>query len=462
MEDIKGIRYAGEYDLVEINLFTSSGNVINLMAAYQSLNIYENMFSNSLSGTLLFIDTNNLVMNAPKVGQEFLSFKIKTTSLDSNEIDFTDNVMAVYKIDKRFADRGNEVIQLHFCSPESLRNERTRISKKFEGNISDIVPKILRDEVTINTDKKIFTENTKGIKKIVVPNKNPYSLIKDLTTDAISETGSPNYVFFENMNGFHFRTLDSLYGEGSKGEYLASDKGTIDLRSGGGVSNVEEDLKRVLFYDIASNNDTKKNIKSGMLASKSISYNIYQKNYNVQRYDYFSDFDKYKRVSYGESDNPIYNDAPVDKFDNNLGDFKDAKIFMHSTSKDFDNLDTQHYVDTNTNFTPNDVSKTIQHRFAKHTELDFGVKVNMEINGVTTIKMGDVIDFLVPVVGSVHDETFDKYYSGKFLITKARHEFTSLGKRYKIYLSAVKDAFNSQLPSGEAEAQQPINKTIRR
>ena len=42
MEDIKGIRYAGEYDLVEINLFTSSGNVFNLMAAYQSLNIYEN------------------------------------------------------------------------------------------------------------------------------------------------------------------------------------------------------------------------------------------------------------------------------------------------------------------------------------------------------------------------------------------------------------------------------------
>ena len=58
-----------------------------------------------------------------------------------------------------------EVIQLHFCSPESLRNERTRLSKKFEDNISDIVPKILRDKVTINTNKKIFTEDTKGILK---------------------------------------------------------------------------------------------------------------------------------------------------------------------------------------------------------------------------------------------------------------------------------------------------------
>ena len=56
----------------------------------------------------------------------------------------------------------------------------------------------------------------------------------------------------------------------------------------------------------------------------------------------------------------------------------------------------------------------------------------MEINGVTTIRMGDVIDFLVPVTGTVHTETFDKYYSGKFLITKARHEFSSLGKNGEV------------------------------
>ena len=38
---------------------------------------------------------------------------------------------------------------------------------------------------------------------------------------------------------------------------------------------------------------------------------MYQKNYDVQRYDYFSDFDKYKRVIYedNKSDNPIYNEV---------------------------------------------------------------------------------------------------------------------------------------------------------
>ena len=76
-------------------------------------------------------------------------------------------------------------------------------------------------------------------------------------------------------------------------------------------------------------------------------------------------------------------------FANNLSDFKDAKIFMHSTSKDNNNLDTQHYVaepiataagvGSRTSYTPNDIQKTIASRSAKNTELDSGVKINMII-----------------------------------------------------------------------------------
>ena len=61
-------------------------------------------------------------------------------------------------------------------------------------------------------------------------------------------------------------------------------------------------------------------------------------------------------------------------------------------------------------------------------------------------------------MGNTHGDVFDKYNSGKFLITKTRHEFSKLGTRYKIYLSAIKDSLNSQLPSGGAEAQQPISR----
>jgi len=452
---MKGIQHAGEYDLTDLRLYTGSGEVINLSLSYQMIDIYENMFSNGLTGTITIVDTNNLIMNAPITGQEFLSFKITTPTLDNVPIDFTEHVMAVYKIDARKAERGNEVVQLHFCSPELLRNSRTRLSKAYKGNASEIVGIILQDAKALNTKKDLYIESTLGIKKIVSPNKNPYSLIRDLTTDAIGTNGSPHFVFFENLDGIHFRTLESLYSQGSKGEFIASDRGTIDFQAGG-VTNIEEDLKRVLDYEMASNNDTKRNIKSGMFASKTVSHNIYQKNFDVRVFDYFEEFNDNVRVSGGVSDYPIYNKAPVD-FANNLSDFNDARIFMHGTSKDTNGFDTQHYEGTDTNYTPNDIQKTIAKRNAKNTELDNGVKINMEINGNTTIRTGSIIDFQLPIVGTNHTgDSFDVYHSGKFLITKARHSFDKTANRYKMYISTVKDSFNRELPDGGSEAQQPV------
>ena len=451
---MKGIRHAGEYTLTDLKLLASSGEVIDLNLNYISIDIYENMFSNGLTGSITIIDTNNLIMNTPIIGQEFLSFKIMTPGLDNIPIDFTEHVMAVYKIDTRDADRGFETFQLHFCSPELLRNNRVRLSKSYDGNISDTVNRILKDKKSVNTRKELFIESTLGNKKIISPNKNPYSLIKDLTTDAISDNGSPHFVFFENLHGIHFRTLDSLYNQSAVAEFTASDRGDVDFK-GGGVSNFEEDLKRVLKYQFGSNNDTRRNIKSGMFGSKTISYNIFQKNYEVRKYDYFEEFDSFGRVS-GVGDNfPIYSKGAVD-FANSLSDFKDAKIYLHSTSKDTNGLDTQHYVGTNTNYTPNDIEKTIAHRESKSTELDNGVKINMEINGNTTIRMGSIIDFQLPLVGTVHtDDEYDVYHSGRFLITKARHSFEKINNRYIIYMSAVKDSFNQELPDGGSEAQQP-------
>ena len=81
MESMTEQHYFGEYDLLELKLFIHRDiiRVINLVNMYQSLNIFENMFSNTLSGELLMIDKNNLVMKNYHSNQEFLSFKIKTT-----------------------------------------------------------------------------------------------------------------------------------------------------------------------------------------------------------------------------------------------------------------------------------------------------------------------------------------------------------------------------------------------
>ena len=60
--------------------------------------------------------------------------------------------------------------------------------------------------------------------------------------------------------------------------------------------------------------------------------------------------------------------------------------------------------------------KTIAHR-SKNTELDNGVKINMEINGNTTIRMCLFIDFNITYRRhKPSGDTFDIYHSGQYII----------------------------------------------
>ena len=202
------LNFAGEYAISELKLMSSSGNVVDLSLAYTTLSLFEDIFSSSMSGLVVIADTNNILMNLPVTGQDYLSMKIVTPSLEKSPIDYTQTVFAVNKIDTRVDADGTQVFQLHFISPELLRNERVRISKSYESTISNMVYDALNNAKYINTNKEIFLEETKGIRKIVVPNSHPFDFIKKLAREAESkEYNSPHYLFYEDADGFHFRTL---------------------------------------------------------------------------------------------------------------------------------------------------------------------------------------------------------------------------------------------------------------
>ena len=64
----------------------------------------------------------------------------------------------------------------------------------------------------IEPENPLNIELTKNIRKFVIPNLNPFQTINFLKEEAVSSEMSPHYLFFENPDGFHFRSLDSLIG----------------------------------------------------------------------------------------------------------------------------------------------------------------------------------------------------------------------------------------------------------
>ena len=81
--------YAGKYEVKELLIKNSSGSVLDLKNSVQAIDIYESIFSTSLSGSITILDVHNIAANGPIIGQEFMSLKLSTPNLEGQEIDFT-------------------------------------------------------------------------------------------------------------------------------------------------------------------------------------------------------------------------------------------------------------------------------------------------------------------------------------------------------------------------------------
>ena len=435
--------YAGQFVADKVKLFASSGTVVDITKLVTALNLYEDLYKACITGDITIVDTNNVIMEAPIIGQEFLGFKITTPGIDEFALDYSTHVFTVTKINSRVPARpGVMVYNLAFSSPEGLRNERTRVSKSYADSIDGIVEDVLSSAKYINTKKTLFMEETKGIKKMVVPYLHPHKLINQLKMEAISKKhDSPHYMFYENTLGVHFRTLDSMYAQKSIADFHAGDMG--------GEVSLEEELKRVLQFQIVGSNDLLLNTVTGMLSSNIITHDIYRKEYRSDDFDYINDFDNNYRVNYddGNQDNPIYNDGPIDEFDNQISEFDGARRYVHPTSTIINNSDAQHYAEGNNPYTANNISKTIMSRKSKVAELTQGVSVIIQTHGTTSLCIGSIVKFNVPVTGATHSgESSDVYLSGRYLIKSLRHMFDFTQKKHKCAMTLVKDSISKQLP----------------
>ena len=433
-----GIQFAGEYEVSHIKLISSSGTTLSIEGVVVQLDFIEDIFSNAIFGAISVIDTNDLVHNMPIVGQEFLDIKIKTPSLN----DEIDNIFSIFKINK-YSDvnQGAKLFELHFTSLEFIRNNRIRVSKSFTGTTSEIVQDLLENEQFIGTKKNINIEETIGIKKVVSPNLNPYRLIRNLTSESIAKnSGSPHFLFYETLKGINFRTVQSLYEEESSGTFDAGVSAARDIN----FTKVIDDMRRVISQDAGGYNDMMQNIKSGVMGSSLIMHDIYNKNYQKYDYKYFENFDDFGRID----ENPIYNEVPIDDFNNTVGDFPEGKIYVHPTSTTTDFIDAQHY-DTSSQqytYTSNKTQNTLQYRRSKYMELMGGVSLTLEVNGHTALEAGQMVDFFRDSTGKKIDDGIDKYFSGRFLISSLRHTFSNNFKKHEITMLIVKDSFPSSIP----------------
>ena len=55
-----GIQYAGEFTLDKCDLITASGGKVDIKALAVEINIFEDIYRSGMTGTIGFVDTNNV------------------------------------------------------------------------------------------------------------------------------------------------------------------------------------------------------------------------------------------------------------------------------------------------------------------------------------------------------------------------------------------------------------------
>ena len=409
-------------------------------------NIYESLDSNFITGDITLTDGTNAIQELPLTGYERIEFYFRSPGTDKG-FNFSvknGHPMFVYSLKNRQElTARSQVYTLRFCSLEAIRDHQTRISQAFTGNIDQMVTDICVNH--LKTKKDILVEETKSNHKFVIPRIKPTKAIDQLRKAARSlHFENSGFLFFENATGFNFKSYEGLFckKDGTPREVKAHYSPKI--------KNTGEDdiymLQSVEDYRIIQQYDTLQNTAHGVYASRLITHDLYNKTFSETDFDYNLEYSKQNHLEQDANggirgDNsilPLFNYDSGDSFDTK---YEGTVFYQSETAKVHDTHELP------------DSKNILQKRVSQHIAVN-SLVIEITAPGTTELRVGDVVNFTLPKYApNSKNDTLDndKYLSGRYLISAARHHVSTLNKRHTLALELIKDSFNVSLPQESIE-----------
>ena len=266
-----------------------------------SVDYYEDILEPCISMKISAMFTYNIVSELPIRGGERVGLEF---TLPSGTFRMDDeNSMYVYKVGELNTERQSESFNLYLSSKEHFINEIARCRRKFENvGISTHVKNILKEDLF--TEKECNIEQTANTYAFYGNTRKPFYLLQWLTPKAVpvvsnksgtsgedgtkdgESNGTSGYFFYENQNGFNFRSVEKLVSNAqvnsdeskAKFKYISKGFGAIN-------SDSEEDNFQIIQYFLDKNIDVRRSLRIGMYSNQSIFYNTQTHLVSYYKYD---------------------------------------------------------------------------------------------------------------------------------------------------------------------------------
>ena len=419
MAGTTNIRYATDYQLDSLTLISSLQNgAVNMLPFMVELNLFEDIYSSTISGELVVSDALGLISNFRMNGTEFLQVTLRKSTNDEHSIQKN---YRIYKITNRTTNENNayEVYTINFCSEEFLLAEQYRVSKAFVGTeISTIIEKILTNyvKVGIKDTKPISIERTRGVYDFVLPNKKLFETINWLTTYALPKNGEgADMLFFENRDGYYFRSLQTLYKSRPYQTYKFDPKNIS--------RELDQQVSNVFNFEVLDFFDTLSGINNGTFANRVISINPLTRSYKL---DNDFNYAKYFNKTVSLNENPAINDYQ-NRYGKTLYDSPPPELEVGTLRMSPENTDmkknpfiSQKVGSADSIANDVNVRKYMPNRVAQIALANY-TRIKITVAGDASLTVGKTIKFITYGMNGTTEREHDLTYSGKYLITAVRH-----------------------------------------
>jgi hypothetical protein len=381
---------------------------------------YESVLEHTITVSTTIIDTGN----AP--GSKTVLEGLKLSGFEKVELEFEDNYGNVLKFDELyiskirniFSDRQNAVFTLDIVSKEFLTNQFTNseVYRRFDGEISESVMRILRDN--IKTDKIIDVDTTVNKYNFIGGGKKPFKLateVAKLSVPSGSSGTSAGYFLFETYDGFKFKSIDKLFEQEPVAKYIFN--GTTLLPPG-------YDAK-ILRYDASKTIDVMSNLVMGSYESK------------IETFDPYTDkFRTTKQLSSEQQEE--------------LGGLESPKLgegFEGATRRSYKRMDVGHLPEPANNSNSQLQKATKENLDSNNVLIQSSMRYNqvftlvlsIVIPGDCSLRAGDLVFCDFPEQGEKETIMADKELSGIYMISDICFHITPSSTLTKMNL--VRDSF---------------------
>ena len=414
-----------------------------------SIDYYEDIFSPTISATIVVTNTGNSIPKSdnqgnpdlvcmtpdgemqsiyqglPLRGGERVALKIAGNSSTNPGLDFAtdpENNLYVSKIGNVVSENQREAFVAHLTSKEAIINETASVTKKYESvPISGAVEDILKEY--IRTNKPVNIEKSSNVYNFIGNSRKPFSLIVTLASKAVPEISkedtSAGFVFFQTKDGFFFKSVDGLITQQPKATYTYTEiNASRDQRN--------NDFN-ILTYNTSSNQRLLENLRMGAFATERVVFN--PATFEVT----FQDF---KMKNYAGKLKNLGEEITAPKLS-----FSDAIALDlgETTSRTVASIADIGTFDPNVSIAPNaDTTKFQAQSLIRYNTL-FTQVLSVTVPSNTNLRAGDIIECLFPKTTLSTKKEFDQQQSGLYMIKALCHHFDTFGSYTSMKL--VRDTF---------------------